>query len=57
MNTSDRLAIDVINGGTDLRVWVDDGSSTPSDLDVLADKDEKDWHPKWRIFFYINYEH
>lgn len=47
---SDRLAIDVINGGTDLRVWVDDGSSTPSDLDVLADKDEKDWQSQVEDF-------
>ncbi|MEZ5665603.1 MAG: DUF1343 domain-containing protein [Burkholderiaceae bacterium] len=38
-----RLAIDLINGGTGLREWVDDPKATPSDLDALACPDEADW--------------
>jgi uncharacterized protein YbbC (DUF1343 family) len=37
------LAIDVINGGTILREWVDDTQSTPDDLDALATADERAW--------------
>ena len=39
----DRLAIDVINGSSLLREWVDDASAKPQDLDALAMKDEKGW--------------
>ncbi len=39
----DKLAIDVINGGPDLRAWVDDPAATPSDLDALAATDEDAW--------------
>jgi uncharacterized protein YbbC (DUF1343 family) len=39
----DRLAIDVINGSSLLRDWVDDASAKPQDLDALAMKDEKGW--------------
>lgn len=39
----DRLPIDVINGGPELRAWVDDPSSTPQDLDALAQPDEQSW--------------
>lgn len=39
----DRLAIDVINGGDDLRRWVDDPAATPADLDALANADEESW--------------
>jgi uncharacterized protein YbbC (DUF1343 family) len=39
----DRLAIDVINGGSGLREWVDDGAALPSDLDALASPDEARW--------------
>ena len=39
----DRLAIDVINGGTALREWVDDAASEPGDLDALASSDEARW--------------
>jgi len=39
----DRLAIDVINGGTLLREWVDDAEATPADLDALALPDEEAW--------------
>ena len=38
-----RLAIDVINGNSLLREWVDDASAKPQDLDALATKDEKAW--------------
>jgi uncharacterized protein YbbC (DUF1343 family) len=38
-----RLAIDVINGGSLLRDWVDDRSATPGDLEALACVDERAW--------------
>jgi len=38
-----RLAIDVINGGEALRLWVDDPGSTAADLDPLAAEDEASW--------------
>lgn len=39
----DKLAIDVINGGTALREWVDDPAAAPGDLDALAGPDEAAW--------------
>lgn len=39
----DRLAIDVINGGPDLREWVDDRHAAPQDLDRLAAAGEAQW--------------
>ena len=39
----DKLAIDVINGGTALREWVDDPAAAPGDLDVLGVPDEAAW--------------
>jgi uncharacterized protein YbbC (DUF1343 family) len=39
----DRLAIDVINGGGGLRLWVDDPQAEPGDLDALGQKDEAAW--------------
>jgi hypothetical protein len=39
----ERLAIDLINGGEDLRQWVDDPAAGPGDLDALARRDEKSW--------------
>ena len=39
----DRLAIDLINGGPELREWVDDPAATPADLDALAAPDEASW--------------
>lgn len=39
----DRLAIDLINGSELLRLWVDDPSATPDDLDALANVDEAAW--------------
>jgi uncharacterized protein YbbC (DUF1343 family) len=38
-----KLAIDVINGSSLLRQWVDDASAMPQDLDALAMLDEKAW--------------
>jgi len=38
-----KLAIDVINGGPDLREWVDAEDSEPSDLDALTVPDEAAW--------------
>jgi uncharacterized protein YbbC (DUF1343 family) len=40
---TDRLAIDVINGGPLLREWVDDPDSAPADLDEAARSDEAAW--------------
>jgi uncharacterized protein YbbC (DUF1343 family) len=37
------LAIDVINGSTLLRDWVDDAAARPGDLDSLAQADETGW--------------
>ncbi|MBI4205175.1 MAG: DUF1343 domain-containing protein [Betaproteobacteria bacterium] len=39
----DRLAIDLINGSTVLREWVDDPAATPADLDARAGADEEAW--------------
>jgi uncharacterized protein YbbC (DUF1343 family) len=46
----DKLAIDVINGSTLLREWVDDASSVPDDLDTLTTPDERDWEEERRPF-------
>ena len=40
---TDRLAIDLINGGELLRQWVDDPEATPADLEALAAADEAAW--------------
>jgi uncharacterized protein YbbC (DUF1343 family) len=39
----ERLAIDVINGGPQLREWVDDPSAQAGDLEALASADERAW--------------
>jgi uncharacterized protein YbbC (DUF1343 family) len=39
----DRLAIDLINGGPDLRAWVDDLGRPAEALDALAAEDEAAW--------------
>jgi uncharacterized protein YbbC (DUF1343 family) len=39
----DKLAIDVINGSTLLREWVDEPDAVPGDLDTLTVPDERDW--------------
>jgi uncharacterized protein YbbC (DUF1343 family) len=41
--TDDVLAIDVINGSSLLRFWVDDPGATPHDLDVITMPDEAAW--------------
>jgi uncharacterized protein YbbC (DUF1343 family) len=38
-----KLAIDVINGGPDLREWVDNPSATAADLDAVTVPDERAW--------------
>ena len=38
-----RLAIDLINGGKQLRHWVDDPNAAPADLEALAASDEQKW--------------
>jgi uncharacterized protein YbbC (DUF1343 family) len=40
---TNRLAIDVINGGESLRKWVDDTEAAPGDLDEAAIADEDQW--------------
>ncbi len=39
----DKLAIDVINGGTALREWIDDAGSEAGDLEAVAGPDECAW--------------
>jgi uncharacterized protein YbbC (DUF1343 family) len=39
----DRLAIDLINGGTRLREWVDDPRAKPEDLEAMAAAEEREW--------------
>ena len=46
----DRLAIDIINGSSILREWVDDPSAGPSDLETLARQDELSWEEERRPF-------
>lgn len=38
-----KLPIDVINGGPDLRLWVDDAAALPAELDALTRPDEEAW--------------
>ena len=45
-----KLAIDVINGGPQLREWVDDAAATPNDLDALAEPDERAWAEERRAY-------
>jgi uncharacterized protein YbbC (DUF1343 family) len=44
---SDRLAIDLINGGPQLREWVDDPAAEAGDLEALAARDEAAWRDEW----------
>ena len=46
----DKLAIDVINGGPALRLWVDDAASGAGDLDAVASADESAWSEEMRPF-------
>ncbi len=45
-----KRAIDVINGGTTLRDWVDDAGAAPGDLEALAARDERAWEEERRAF-------
>ena len=45
-----KLAIDVINGGPDLRLWVDDPASKADDLDAMTSLDEAAWEGERRAF-------
>ena len=45
-----KLAIDVINGGTLLREWVDDPNATPADLDAITIPDEQAWAEERKPF-------
>jgi uncharacterized protein YbbC (DUF1343 family) len=45
-----KLPIDVINGGPDLRNWVDDPASEPGDLDALTAPDEAEWAQERRAY-------
>jgi uncharacterized protein YbbC (DUF1343 family) len=40
---TDRLAVDLLSGGTFLRDWVDDPASGPAEFDKRLKKDERDW--------------
>ncbi|MCX7097030.1 MAG: DUF1343 domain-containing protein [Methylococcales bacterium] len=46
----DRLAIDVINGSSLLREWVDDAHSTPQDLELMTQLDEQAWQEERSAF-------
>lgn len=39
----DRLAFDLINGGPQLRAWIDDPAAQPGDLDAICVPDERAW--------------
>ena len=40
---TERLAIDLLSGGTFLREWVDDADAEPADLDERLQADETEW--------------
>jgi uncharacterized protein YbbC (DUF1343 family) len=46
-----KLAIDVINGGPGLRLWVDDDHARPADLDAFALDDENEWQAIRKNYF------
>jgi uncharacterized protein YbbC (DUF1343 family) len=45
-----KLAIDVINGGPGLRLWVDDPAAAPGDLDAATAPDEAAWTEERRPY-------
>lgn len=45
-----RLPIDLLNGGTEPREWVDDVSAKPSDLEALLAREEKAWEVERKEF-------
>jgi uncharacterized protein YbbC (DUF1343 family) len=48
--TNGQIAIDVINGSTLLREWVDDVHATPADLDAATIPDEQAWEAERRPY-------
>ena len=48
---TDKLAIDVINGGPGLREWVDDPTTQAGDLETLTASDEAAWRRASTDFF------
>jgi uncharacterized protein YbbC (DUF1343 family) len=47
---TERLAIDLLSGGTFLRDWVDEGAATPADLEARLRRDEDAWAAERRAF-------
>jgi uncharacterized protein YbbC (DUF1343 family) len=47
---TERLAIDLLTGGTFLREWVDDRDAVPADLDARLQSDEQLWRERRRAF-------
>jgi uncharacterized protein YbbC (DUF1343 family) len=47
---TDRLAIDVINGGPRLREWVDDPQAEVGDLEAILVREERQWRDARRAF-------
>jgi uncharacterized protein YbbC (DUF1343 family) len=47
---TERLAIDLLSGGTFLREWVDDPATTPADFDARLVPDERAWAEMRRPF-------
>ena len=45
-----KLAIDVINGGPQLREWVDDPGAPPAALEALASADEAAWRQSRALY-------
>ena len=45
-----RLAFDLINGGPQLREWVDDSNAKPGDLEAICRTDEQSWLEERREF-------
>ncbi len=45
-----KLAIDVINGGSLLREWVDNPAATPEELDAITARDEDAWLSERKAF-------
>lgn len=46
----ERLAIDLINGGPELREWVDDKAAKAGDFESMLARDEKAWRDRSRAF-------
>ena len=46
----ERLAIDIINGSSLMRDWVDDSNAMPEDLDVITKLDEQAWEEQRESF-------